>query len=162
MKSIIALLLLAVVAQSAFLNENQIEATNEADIILEKLNIEVNWDVLLACLKEAHPVLSDLVNLYNIIKAKDLDEAIKIVKKLLDDGNILIKSCKGAIKRKSVSLELNPEGLLTCLLSISSKVPEIKRIISLIQSGKFFDVLIAVYSLTGEAKTIINQCKRYL
>ena len=71
MKSIIALLLLAVVAQSAFVEDTSLEAINSADVILEKLNIEVNWEILLRCIKEAHPVLKDLVNLYKIAKAKN-------------------------------------------------------------------------------------------
>lgn len=163
MKSIIALLLLAVVAQSAFVEDTSLEAINSADVILEKLNIEVNWEILLRCIKEAHPVLKDLVNLYKIAKAKNYDEAIQIVKKLLDDGNLLIKSCKGAIKRKNVNLtKINLNGLLQCLVSIGVKIPEITQLINLIKKGDIFGVLIKLGQLSKDAKEIVDQCKRYL
>lgn len=163
MKSIIALLLLAVVAQSAFVEDTSLEAINSADVILEKLNIEVNWEILLRCIKEAHPVLKDLVDLYKIAKAKNYDEAIQIVKKLLDDGNLLIKSCKGAIKRKNVNLtKVDFNGLLQCLIAIGSKVPEVKKLIGYIQKGDFFNAGLLLLTLSKDAKEIVNQCKRYL
>ena len=163
MKSIIALLLLAVVAQSAFVEDTSLEAINSADVILEKLNIEVNWEILLRCIKEAHPVLKDLVDLYKIAKAKNYDEAIQIVKKLLDDGNLLIKSCKGAIKRKNVNLtKVDFNGLLQCLIAIGSKVPEVKKLISYIQKGDLINAGLLLLTLSKDAKEIVNQCKRYL
>ena len=163
MKSILALLLLAVVAQSAFVEDTSLEAINSADVILEKLNIEVNWEILLRCIKEAHPVLKDLVNLYKIAKAKNYDEAIQIVKKLLDDGNLLIKSCKGAIKRKNVNLtKVDFNGLLQCLIAIGSKVPEVKKLIGYIQKGDLINAGLLLLTLSKDAKEIVNQCKRYL
>lgn len=163
MKSILALLLLAVVAQSAFVEDTSVEVLNDADVILEKLNIEVNWGVLIQCLKEAKPVLKDLVDLYKLAKAKSYDEAIEIVKKLLDDGNILIKSCKGAIKRKNVNLtKVDFNGLLQCLIAIGSKVPEVKKLISYIQKGDLLNAGLLLLTLSKDAKEIVNQCKRYL
>ena len=48
MKSILALILLAVVAQSAIVKEETDYTVT--DIVLESLNIEVDWPQLLRCL----------------------------------------------------------------------------------------------------------------
>ena len=74
MKSILALILLAVVAQSAIVKEETDYTVT--DIVLESLNIEVDWPQLLRCLEAAHPVVKDVVSLIKIIKAKNLDEAL--------------------------------------------------------------------------------------
>lgn len=158
MKSILALILLAVVAQSAIVKEETDYTVT--DIVLESLNIEVDWPQLLRCLQAAHPVVKDIVDLVKIIKAKNLDEAIKIVQRLLDEGNQLIKSCKGAIHKKSkVNLGVNFDKLLQCLLAASSKIPEIKDLINAIKSKDYLSAGFIFLSLKGEAKELIQTCK---
>ena len=158
MKSILALILLAVVAQSAIVKEETDYTVT--DIVLESLNIEVDWPQLLRCLQAAHPVVKDIVDLVKIIKAKNLDEAIKIVQRLLDEGNQLIKSCKGAIHKKSkVNLGVNFDKLLQCILAASSKIPEIQDLINAIKSKDYLSAGFIFLSLKGEAKELINTCK---
>lgn len=158
MKSILALILLAVVAQSAIVKEETDYTVT--DIVLESLNIEVDWPQLLRCLQAAHPVVKDIVDLVKIIKAKNLDEAIKIVQRLLDEGNQLIKSCKGAIHKKSkVNLGVNFDKLLQCLLAASSKIPQIQDLINAIKSKDYLSAGFIFLSLKGEAKELINTCK---
>lgn len=158
MKSILALILLAVVAQSAIVKEETDYTVT--DIVLESLNIEVDWPQLLRCLQAAHPVVKDVVDLIKIIKAKNLDEAIKIVQRLLDEGNQLIKSCKGAIHKKSkVNLGVNFDKLLQCILAASSKIPQIQDLINAIKSKDYLSAGFIFLSLKGEAKELINTCK---
>ena len=158
MKSILALILLAVVAQSAIVKEETDYTVT--DIVLESLNIEVDWPQLLRCLEAAHPVVKDIVDLVKIIKAKNLDEAIKIVQRLLDEGNQLIKSCKGAIHKKSkVNLGVNFDKLLQCILAASSKIPQIQDLINAIKSKDYLSAGFIFLSLKGEAKELINTCK---
>ena len=158
MKSILALILLAVVAQSAIVKEETDYTVT--DIVLESLNIEVDWPQLLRCLQAAHPVVKDVVDLIKIIKAKNLDEAIKIVQRLLDEGNQLIKSCKGAIHKKSkVNLGVNFDKLLQCILAASSKIPEIQDLINAIKRKDYLSAGFIFLSLKGEAKELINTCK---
>ena len=158
MKSILALILLAVVAQSAIVKEETDYTVT--DIVLESLNIEVDWPQLLRCLEAAHPVVKDVVSLIKIIKAKNLDEAIKIVQRLLDEGNQLIKSCKGAIHKKNkVNLGVNFDKLLQCLLAASSKIPKIQELINAIKSKDYLSAGFIFLSLKGEAKELINTCK---
>lgn len=158
MKSILALILLAVVAQSAIVKEETDYTVT--DIVLESLNIEVDWPQLLRCLQAAHPVVKDIVDLVKIIKAKNLDEAIKIVQRLLDEGNQLIKSCKGAIHKKSkVNLGVNFDKLLQCILAASSKIPQIQDLINAIKSKDYLSAGFIFLSLKGEAKELINTCK---
>ena len=158
MKSILALILLAVVAQSAIVKEETDYTVT--DIVLESLNIEVDWPQLLRCLEAAHPVVKDVVDLIKIIKAKNLDEAIKIVQRLLDEGNQLIKSCKGAIHKKSkVNLGVNFDKLLQCILAASSKIPQIQDLINAIKSKDYLSAGFIFLSLKGEAKELINTCK---
>lgn len=158
MKSILALILLAVVAQSAIVKEETDYTVT--DIVLESLNIEVDWPQLLRCLQAAHPVVKDVVDLIKIIKAKDLDEAIKIVQRLLDEGNQLIKSCKGAIHKKNkVNLGVNFDKLLQCILAASSKIPQIQDLINAIKSKDYLSAGFIFLSLKGEAKELINTCK---
>ena len=158
MKSILALILLAVVAQSAIVKEETDYTVT--DIVLESLNIEVDWPQLLRCLQAAHPVVKDVVDLIKIIKAKNLDEAIKIVQRLLDEGNQLIKSCKGAIHKKSkVNLGVNFDKLLQCLLAASSKIPKIQELINAIKSKDYLSAGFIFLSLKGEAKELIQTCK---
>ena len=158
MKSILALILLAVVAQSAIVKEETDYTVT--DIVLESLNIEVDWPQLLRCLQAAHPVVKDVVDLVKIIKAKNLDEAIKIVQRLLDEGNQLIKSCKGAIHKKSkVNLGVNFDKLLQCILAASSKIPEIQDLINAIKRKDYLSAGFIFLSLKGEAKELINTCK---
>lgn len=158
MKSILALILLAVVAQSAIVKEETDYTVT--DIVLESLNIEVDWPQLLRCLQAAHPVVKDIVDLVKIIKAKNLDEAIKIVQRLLDEGNQLIKSCKGAIHKKSkVNLGVNFDKLLQCILAASSKIPQIQDLINAIKRKDYLSAGFIFLSLKGEAKELINTCK---
>lgn len=158
MKSILALILLAVVAQSAIVKEETDYTVT--DIVLESLNIEVDWPQLLRCLQAAHPVVKDIVDLVKIIKAKNLDEAIKIVQRLLDEGNQLIKSCKGAIHKKNkVNLGVNFDKLLQCILAASSKIPQIQDLINAIKSKDYLSAGFIFLSLKGEAKELINTCK---
>ena len=158
MKSILALILLAVVAQSAIVKEETDYTVT--DIVLESLNIEVDWPQLLRCLEAAHPVVKDVVSLIKIIKAKNLDEAIKIVQRLLDEGNQLIKSCRGAIHRKNkTNLELDYNKLLNCLLAASSKIPQIQDLIKAIKRGDILTAGIILLTLKGEAKELIKSCK---
>ena len=158
MKSILALILLAVVAQSAIVKEETDYTVT--DIVLESLNIEVDWPQLLRCLEAAHPVVKDIVDLVKIIKAKNLDEAIKIVQRLLDEGNQLIKSCKGAIHKKNkVNLGVNFDKLLQCILAASSKIPQIQDLINAIKSKDYLSAGFIFLSLKGEAKELINTCK---
>lgn len=158
MKSILALILLAVVAQSAIVKEETDYTVT--DIVLESLNIEVDWPQLLRCLQAAHPVVKDVVDLVKIIKAKNLDEAIKIVQRLLDEGNQLIKSCKGAIHKKNkVNLGVNFDKLLQCILAASSKIPQIQDLINAIKSKDYLSAGFIFLSLKGEAKELINTCK---
>ena len=158
MKSILALILLAVVAQSAIVKEETDYTVT--DIVLESLNIEVDWPQLLRCLQAAHPVVKDIVDLVKIIKAKNLDEAIKIVQRLLDEGNQLIKSCKGAIHKKNkVNLGVNFDKLLQCILAASSKIPEIQDLINAIKRKDYLSAGFIFLSLKGEAKELINTCK---
>ena len=158
MKSILALILLAVVAQSAIVKEETDYTVT--DIVLESLNIEVDWPQLLRCLQAAHPVVKDVVDLIKIIKAKNLDEAIKIVQRLLDEGNQLIKSCKGAIHKKNkVNLGVNFDKLLQCILAASSKIPQIQDLINAIKRKDYLSAGFIFLSLKGEAKELINTCK---
>ena len=158
MKSILALILLAVVAQSAIVKEETDYTVT--DIVLESLNIEVDWPQLLRCLEAAHPVVKDVVSLIKIIKAKNLDEAIKIVQRLLDEGNQLIKSCKGAIHKKNkVNLGVNFHKLLQFILAASSKIPQIQDLINAIKSKDYLSAGFILLSLKGEAKELINTCK---
>ena len=158
MKSILALILLAVVAQSAIVKEETDYTVT--DIVLESLNIEVDWPQLLRCLEAAHPVVKDVVSLIKIIKAKNLDEAIKIVQRLLDEGNQLIKSCKGAIHKKNkVNLGVNFDKPLQCILAASSKIPQIQDLINAIKSKDYLSAGFIFLSLKGEAKELINTCK---
>ena len=158
MKSILALILLAVVAQSAIVKEETDYTVT--DIVLESLNIEVDWPQLLRCLEAAHPVVKDVVSLIKIIKAKNLDEAIKIVQRLLDEGNQLIKSCKGAIHKKNkVNLGVNFDKLLQCILAASSKIPQIQDLINAIKSKDYLSAGFIFLSLKGEAKELIQTCK---
>ena len=158
MKSILALILLAVVAQSAIVKEETDYTVT--DIVLESLNIEVDWPQLLRCLEAAHPVVKDIVDLVKIIKAKNLDEAIKIVQRLLDEGNQLIKSCKGAIHKKNkVNLGVNFDKLLQCILAASSKIPQIQDLINAIKSKDYLSAGFIFLSLKGESKELINTFK---
>lgn len=155
MKSILALILLAVVAQSAIVQDE-----TDYNTILESLNIQVDWPQLLRCLQAAHPVVKDILGLIQIIKAKNLDEAIKIVQRLLDEGNQLIKSCKGAIHRKNkANLELDYNKLLNCLIAASSKIPQIQDLIKAIKRGDILTAGIILLTLKGEAKELIKSCK---
>lgn len=155
MKSILALILLAVVAQSAIVQDE-----TDYNTILDSLNIQVDWPQLLRCLQAAHPVVKDILGLIQIIKAKNLDEAIKIVQRLLDEGNQLIKSCKGAIHRKNkANLELDYNKLLNCLLAASSKIPQIQDLIKAIKRGDILTAGIILLTLKGEAKELIKSCK---
>ena len=105
MKTILALILLATIAHSAVVEDDALDFPG-VDIVLESINIEVDWAKLVACIKAAHPVVKDIIDLVKIIKAKNYDETIAIVQRLLGKGNQLIKSCKGNIHKKNkVNLE---------------------------------------------------------
>ena len=154
MKTILALILLATIAHSAVVEDDAL------DLVLESINIEVDWAKLVACIKAAHPVVKDIIDLVKIIKAKNYDEAIAIVQRLLGEGNQLIKSCKGAIHKKNkVNLGTNWEKLLQCIMAAAKQYPQIKELIEAIKNKDYAAAMIILITISGEAKKIIKQCK---
>ena len=159
MKTILALILLATIAHSAVVEDDALDLPG-VDIVLESINIEVDWAKLVACIKAAHPVVKDIIDLVKIIKAKNYDEAIAIVQRLLGEGNQLIKSCKGAIHKKNkVNLGTNWEKLLQCIMAAAKQYPQIKELIEAIKNKDYAAAMIILITISGEAKKIIKQCK---
>ena len=105
-------------------------------------------------------MVKNIIDLVKIIKAKNYDEAIAIVQRLLGEGNQLIKSCKGAIHKKNkVNLGTNWEKLLQCIMAAAKQYPQIKELIEAIKNKDYAAAMIILITISGEAKKIIKQCK---
>ena len=85
MKTILALIPLATLTQGAIVEDDVLEFPG-ADIVLESINIEVDWVKLVACIKAAHPMVKDVIALVKLVKAKKYAEALVIVQRMIGEG----------------------------------------------------------------------------
>ena len=90
-KALLPLLLVAVLAQSDIVHED-----NEPIL-------QVNWKGLLQCLKDAAPVAKDVVELIRFIKAKQYFQATGLTWKLIKSGVQIVKQCIGYLKKSSTN-----------------------------------------------------------
>lgn len=75
MKTILALILLATLTQGAIVEDDVLEFPG-ADIVLESINIEVDWVKLVACIKAAHPMVKDVVALVQLVTARNMQKLL--------------------------------------------------------------------------------------
>lgn len=151
MIKILPFLFLVVLAQSAFLPKKE----ENAEVILTK--IDIDWQALVECIKEAHAVFKDIFDLIKLVENKQWDDAVGLLQKLIGEGNQLIKKCLKIIK-KETNLKTDWEKSLTCLLGLGSEIPKVKELIHAIKTGN----ILRAIALIGEVGGAIAGCLRYV
>ena len=71
---------------------------------------------LVQCLKEAAPYSKDVIEIIDLVKAKDYITAFSKALKLVEAGSQLVKKCVQYIKGSEVELTVNWQKLGQCLL----------------------------------------------
>ena len=148
-------LFLIVLAQNLKPQTNLVEQTK---LMVEDLGI--NWDGVLKCIQEAHPVAKNILALIDAIKNKDFGKALNLALDIIKDGSQLIKRCIEAFKFTKVDLEINWDGVKECLLSIGSQIPGIAKLVAAIVTHQYWAIPGILIGLVGPAIEIFNKCKR--
>ena len=148
-------LFLIVLAQ---IQNPQTEIAEREEQIIEDL--QVNWDGVLKCIQDAHPVAKNILALINAIKKKNYGKALELALKIIDEGSVLVKRCYNAFKSNEIVLQINWPAIGDCLLSIGGQVPGIASLVAAIVGQQYWLALSMIPGLIGPALDIFNRCKR--
>ena len=87
--------------------------------VVEEEQLMWNPQGLVQCLKEAAPYSKDVIEIINLIKAKDYETAIAKAIELINAGSQLVKKCIQYIVSSSVSLSVNWSALGKTLMTVA-------------------------------------------
>ena len=90
--------------------------STKLSVVEEEQELMWNPQGLVQCLKEAAPYSKDVIEIINLIKAKDYVNAFAKALALVDAGSQLVKKCIQYIKGSAVELTVNWIALGNCLL----------------------------------------------
>ena len=148
-------LFLIVLAQNLKPQTNLVEQTK---LMVEDLGI--NWDGVLKCIQEAHPVAKNILALIDAIKKKNYGKALELALDIIKDGSVLVERCYNAFKSNEIVLQINWPAIGDCLLSIGGQVPGIASLVAAIVGQQYWLALSMIPGLIGPALDIFNRCKR--
>ena len=85
-------------------------------VVEEEQQLMWNPQGLVQCLNEAAPYSKDVIEIIDLVKAKDYITAFSKALKLVEAGSQLVKKCVQYIKGSEVELTVNWQKLGQCLL----------------------------------------------
>lgn len=140
-----------------------IKLVPQIEEILKKL-IKFNWDDFMKCVLDTKPVAKEVLQLVQLIVAKDYGKVLAVVYQLYLDGSSVVKECIAVFKTE-LELQFNWKGLLNCALAVAPKVPEvaglIKKLVSEIKSKNYIAAATTAYQILAKAGAAFKTCKKY-
>lgn len=140
-----------------------IKLVPQIEEILKKL-IKFNWDDFMKCVLDTKPVAKEVLQLVQLIVAKDYGKVLAVVYQLYLDGSSVVKECIAVFKTE-LELQFNWKGLLNCALAVAPKVPEvaglIKKLVSEIKSKNYIAAATTAYQIIAKAGAAFKTCKKY-
>ena len=140
-----------------------IKLVPQIEEILKKL-IKFNWDDFMKCVLDTKPVAKEVLQLVQLIVAKDYGKVLAVVYQLYLDGSSVVKECIAVFKTE-LELQFNWKGLLNCALAVAPKVPEvaglIKKLVSEIKSKNYVAAATTAYQILAKAGAAFKTCKKY-
>ena len=113
---------------------------------------------LVQCLKEAAPFSKDVIEIINLVKAKDYETAIAKAIELINAGSQLVKKCIEYIATSSVSLSVNWIELGKCMMSVAELFGYGQRLVAALIDNNKTEIL-AIFRILSDK--IPSQCKRF-
>ena len=92
--------------------------STKLNTVEEEQQLMWNPQGLVQCLKEAAPFSKDVIEIINLVKAKDYETAIAKAIELINAGSQLVKKCIEYIVSSSVSLSVNWPALGKTLMTV--------------------------------------------
>lgn len=149
---LLAFLFLIVLAQSQ--ETQQVEVVED-----EYAELEFNWNALLQCIKDAHPVAKEVLELVKAIKSKDYNTALSLVFTVLKEGSAVIKGCIESFKTNEIELLINWPAIGNCLKQIGPHVPGIATLVAAIVAQNWILAAARAAALVGPAIKVFKKCK---
>ena len=125
---------------------------------------ELMWNPqgLVQCLTEAAPFSKDVIEIINLVKAKDYETAIAKAIELINAGSQLVKKCIQYIVSSSVSLSVNWSALGRCLMTLAELYGLGQKLAKALAENN----LPAIIAVVQELLKLINykipsQCQRF-
>ena len=113
---------------------------------------------LVQCLKEAAPFSKDVIEIINLVKAKDYETAIAKAIELINAGSQLVKKCIQYIVSSSVSLSVNWIELGKCIMSVAELFGYGQRLVAALIDNNKTEIMSIVSTLSDK---IPAKCKRF-
>ena len=153
-KALLTVFLLAAVAQCAIV-------PSEEEPSLE-LRININWQGILQCLKEASPYAPDVIQLIDLIKKKDYNKAFLKAIDLIKNGSQVVIKCAGYLKNKTVNLTFDWQKAAECLVKFAaSSGPAIVALVQAIASKDVTAIISAATKVITAIGGIPSQCQKF-
>ena len=140
-----------------------IKVVPQIEEILKKL-IKFNWDDFMKCILDTKPVAKEVLQLVQLIVAKDYGKVLAVVYQLYLDGSSVVKECIAVFKTE-LELQFNWPGLLNCALAVAPKVPKvaglIKKLVNEIKSKNYGAAASTAFEVLAQAGSAFQTCKKY-
>lgn len=131
--------------------------------ILKKL-IKFNWDDFMKCILDTKPVAKEVLQLVQLIIAKDYGKVLAVVYQLYLDGSSVVKECIAVFKTE-IELQFNWGGLLNCAIAVAPQIPSvaglIQKLVQQIQSKDYGNAATTAFEILAKAGSAFNTCKKY-
>ena len=131
--------------------------------LLKKL-IKFNWDDFMKCILDTKPVAKEILQLVQLIIAKDYGKVLPLVYQLYLDGSAVVKECIAVFKNE-LDLQFNWAGLCSSAAAVLPELPSvaglIKKLIKQIKSKDYLNAATTAFSIAGKAGSAFNTCRKY-
>ena len=132
--------------------------STKLNTVEEEEQLMWNPQGLVQCLKEAAPFSKDVIEIINLVKAKDYETAIAKAIELINAGSQLVKKCIQYIGSSSVSLSVNWIELGKCMMSVAELFGYGQRLVAALIDNNKTEIMSIVSTLSDK---IPAKCKRF-
>ena len=132
--------------------------STKLNTVEEEQQLMWNPQGLVQCLKEAAPFSKDVIEIINLVKAKDYETAIAKAIELINAGSQLVKKCIEYIVTSSVSLSANWIELGKCMMSVAELFGYGQRLVAALIDNNKTEIMSIVSKLSDN---IPAKCKRF-
>ena len=128
---------------------------------VEEQPLEWNPQGLLQCLTEAAPMAKDVIELINLLKAKDYNAAFKKAMALLPKGIQVVQKCVKYIVGSAVNLTVNWPALGKCIVHACSGAGMVASLAAAVSAQQWWLVAILVPQIVANIGGTPKNCQRF-
>ena len=137
--------------------------STKLSVVEEEQQLMFNPQGLVQCLKEAAPYSKDVIEIINLVKAKDYINAFAKAIALIEAGSQVVKKCIQYIRGSEVQLTVDWNALGQCLLGVAELYKLEKKLADALAENNFAAILVICQALLKIANNKIPaECKQLL